>query len=124
MDSFESKTLEPRRGPGRIVSSGIPAVDDHRPVAVDLVGLFVKLAEGMTDGPGKVILRILFRRQNLDELRTALDHLLDGLAIDQRRHKDILRAHVVKLREVRGQGQQRIELGHHATRLQCSHHEA
>jgi hypothetical protein len=78
----------------------------------------------MADSTRKVILRILLRRQNLDELRAALHHFLDGVAIDQSRHVDILRSHVVTLREVRGQGQQRIELGYEAARLQRSHHES
>jgi len=78
----------------------------------------------MADRPGEVILRIFLRRQHLDELGAAPDHLLDGLAVDQSRHMDILRSHVVKLREIRGQGQQRIELSDQAARLQRSHHEA
>jgi hypothetical protein len=65
MDSDESETLEPRRGPGRQVSTRIPAVDDHGPVAIDLVRVLFEPSQRMVDSPGQVILRVLLGRQHL-----------------------------------------------------------
>jgi hypothetical protein len=79
----EAQALEPPRGSRRHVSSGIPAVDNHRSRAVEKANrLRFKAPEREADRVGKVIFLVLFGGQNLDELGAAFDQLLILLPVD------------------------------------------
>ena len=116
---LQSETLEPRRIALAPSLEAVPAVDDHGPVAIDLVRFFGKLAQRMADRPGKVVLRVLLRRQHLDELR-ACDQPLEVSRSISDAMSSILRPHVVVLGKVSRQGQRSGSRSGWAARLQGS----
>src|SRR5262249_2299859 len=71
----EAEALEPPRGSWGHVSSTVPAVDDHRSILVEhLCALGVDVPKRNADRLWPVVLRVLFGRQHLDQLRTCCDH--------------------------------------------------
>jgi hypothetical protein len=62
------------------------AVDDDRTRPVELVGALTQLAERDVDGPGKVLVCELLRRQHLDELGTLGDESPHVFSMDFDRH--------------------------------------
>ena len=89
--AVESEALEPPRGPWAQVSGRVPAVDDDRPAGIQHgSGLGLQLPKRKTYGPGEMILFVLGRRQDLDNLGIFIYEPLNLLAIDSLGHDYLL----------------------------------
>jgi hypothetical protein len=83
VDLAETERFEPPRGPWADVSGGVPAVDDHGAGRIeDRFGLVVQPSKRDVDRPWEVVLPILGRGKDLDELRTFGHQTVDVLAVD------------------------------------------
>src|SRR5205814_5002001 len=91
VDVVEAELLEPRRGPGAVVSLVVVAVDDDRAVAVQARGRGGgELLEGQVEGAQQVPLLVVARRQYLHQLRARRHQFLDLFAIRRPRHQAAL----------------------------------
>jgi hypothetical protein len=86
----EAERFEPPRGSWAEVSLVVVAVDDHRPLAVELdQGALVQLLRNV-DRTREVLLTVLLRGKDFDELRALLgDQALNVVVIDCFRHRFI-----------------------------------
>src|SRR5581483_7155567 len=84
----EAERFEPPRGSRAHVSLVVVAVDDDRPVAVELTRpLPFQLLEGDVDCAREVLFFVFVVREHFDELRSIGDELLNVIAVDWRRHQ-------------------------------------
>src|SRR6266540_3829982 len=85
----EPHRLEPPRGSWAEVSLVVVAVDNHRPVAVELARrALVEFLERDVDRADDVLLAELLRRQHLDELGSFLgDQPANLVAVTRSRHR-------------------------------------
>src|SRR5439155_4329483 len=91
VDAGKAERFEPRRGSWAHVSLVVVAVDDHRPLPVELPSRHgVERLERDVDRAGKVFVLVLLRRQNFDQLCRGGGQLLHVLAVDPGQHQSSL----------------------------------
>src|SRR5262249_3572125 len=89
VDTPEAERFEPPRGSRADVSLVVVAVDDYRPLAVKFArGALVELLERDVDGAADVFLRVVSRRQHLNELRVPLgDQSANLVSVNRSGHR-------------------------------------
>jgi len=88
---LEPERFEPARGSRAEVSEAVVAVHDHRLDAVKLLGAGrVQRLEWDVDGPWEMLLVVLDRRQNFDELRALVEQSLEVLQVDAAWHQRLI----------------------------------
>jgi hypothetical protein len=88
VDLPEAEALEPARGSGAQVSQGVGAVDDHRAVASEPIGLGREIGERDVDRARDVLPFVGTRLEDVDELSAVPDKRSNTVSIEGCRHDD------------------------------------